>query len=353
MSKILHVLLTGGVGSRLWPLSRQSRPKQYLNIFNSSLRVIDGSESAGNSIEKSRSRSLFELAVERNAPFTDQLIAVGNQGNRQLSEASLQQLGIEKYIDIVEATPRNTAPAIAFAAFAAQPEDILLVTPADHIIKEGPEYTIAVQQAIKLAEQDNIVTFGIQPTRPETGYGYIEFSEHEVLSFREKPDAETAQKFLKQGTFLWNSGMFCFKAGVFLEELEKYSPQIYTKSLSAWEEAKDGRLETLASLEIPAISVDYAVMEKSDKMKVVPSNFEWSDMGSFEAIYDYLREQGHPVDMEGNMVIGCEKFTAFVGMKNSILVCTDDANLVLQKEVSQEVKNIYQKLEQEHSLLIN
>jgi mannose-1-phosphate guanylyltransferase len=278
---------------------------------------------------------------------------VGNRGNRQLSENSLQKLGISKYVDIVEATPRNTAPAIAFAAFAAKPEDILLVTPADHIIKEGPEYTIAVQQAIQQAEQDNIVTFGIQPTRPEKGYGYIEFSGNEVLSFREKPDAQTAEHFLEKGSFLWNSGMFCFKAGVFLEELQKYAPEVYTKSLATWEEAKNGRLKTFSSLEIPSISVDYAVMEKSEKMKAVPSHFEWSDMGSFEAIYDYLREEGHPVDLEGNMVIGCEKFTAFVGMKNSILVCTEDANLVLQKEVSQDVKNIYQKLEQEQSLLIN
>ena len=334
MPRNLHVLLTGGVGSRLWPLSRQSRPKQYLNIF-------------------ADSKSLFELAVERNAPLTDQLIVVGNQGNRELSEASMRKFGIKDYIDIVEATPRNTAPAIAFAAFAAQPEDILLVTPADHIITEGPEYTIAVQQAIALAEEGNIVTFGIQPTRPETGYGYIEFADNNVLSFREKPDAETAQKFIEQGSFLWNSGMFCFKAGVFLEELQKFSPQVYTKSLSAWEEAENGRLETLSSLEIPSISVDYAVMEKSDKMRVVPSSFEWSDMGSFEAIYDYLRQQGHPVDLEGNMVIGCDKFTAFVGMKNSILVCTEDANLVLQKEVSQDVKKIYEQLEKENSLLLS
>ncbi len=293
------------------------------------------------------------MAVERNAPLTDQLIVVGNQGNRQLSEASLQKIGIEDYVDIVEATPRNTAPAIALAAFAAEPEDILLVTPADHIIKEGPEYTVAVQQAINLAEEGNIVTFGIQPSRPETGYGYIEFEGNDVICFREKPNTETAKDFIAKGTFLWNSGMFCFKARVFLEELQKYSPQVYTKSLSTWEKAQNGRLETLSSLEIPSISVDYAVMEKSEKMKVVSSNFKWSDMGSFEAIYDYLREQGHPVDLEGNMVIGCEKFTAFVGMKNSILVCTEDANLVLQKEVSQDVKNIYQKLEQEQSLLIN
>ena len=333
MSNILHVLLTGGVGSRLWPLSRHSRPKQYLNIF--------------------ADHSLFELAVKRNAAFSDGLIVVGNQGNRQLSKVNLQKLGISEYVDIVEATPRNTAPAIAFAAFAAKPDDILLVTPADHIIEEGPEYSNAVQQAIALAEQDHIVTFGIQPSRPETGYGYIEHKEEQVLSFREKPDVTTAEQFLEQGNFLWNSGMFCFKAGVFLSELEQFQPEIYERSLTAWKKNKDGHLEMETSLDIPSISVDYAVMEKSDKIKVVPSSFDWSDMGSFEAIYDYLRQQGHPVDLEGNMVIGSNKFTAFVGMRNSILVCTEDANLVLQKEVSQDVKKIYEQLEKENSLLLN
>jgi mannose-1-phosphate guanylyltransferase len=285
---------------------------------------------------------LFELAVERNTAFVDELIVVGNQGNRQLSEAGLHKLGITEYIDIVEATPRNTAPAIAFAALAAQPEDILLVTPADHIIKEGEAYRTAISQAIKLGENDNLVTFGVTPTKPETGYGYIEFVADNVLSFREKPIRKTAEEFISKGNFLWNSGMFCFKAGVFLEELEKYALEVFETSKAAWENSGNSELGMEDSLEIPAISVDYAVMEKSEKIKVVKASFEWSDMGSFEAVYDYLKGMGHPVDPEGNMVIGSNKFTAFVGMQNSILVCTEDANLVLQKEASQDVKKIYQ-----------
>ncbi|UJH92981.1 mannose-1-phosphate guanylyltransferase [Antarcticibacterium sp. 1MA-6-2] len=257
---------------------------------------------------------------------------VGNRGNKQLSAEGLQKLNVTDYLEIVEATPRNTAPAIAFAAFAARPQDILLVTPADHIIKEGGEYTSAVKKAIKLAEQDNLVTFGIQPTRPETGYGYIEYNKTDVLSFREKPNTETAKDFLRQGNFLWNSGMFCFKASVFLQELKKYSEEVYEQSLVAWKAADENQLEVATSMEIPSVSVDYAVMEKSDLLKVVPSDFEWSDMGSFEAVYDYLREQGHPVDEAGNMVIGSDIYTAFVGMRNSILVCTENANLVLQKK---------------------
>ena len=288
----------------------------------------------------------------RNSNYADELSVVGNCENQHLSVAALEKLNIEDYKSIVEATPRNTAPAIAFAAFAAQAEDILLVTPADHIIEDGEEYKKAIGNAVQLAAENFLVTFGVHPTKPETGYGYIEFKGDNVLSFREKPDKETANSFLKTGNFLWNSGMFCFKAGIYLEELKKYSPEVYQKSLQAWEKAENGKLELETSLQIPAISVDYAVMEKSDKIKVVKADFEWSDMGSFEAVYDYLKEQGQPVDENGNMQIGTKKYTAFAGLKNCILVETKDANLVLAKEASQEVKHIYQTLEEENPELI-
>jgi mannose-1-phosphate guanylyltransferase len=332
MTKVLHVLLTGGVGSRLWPLSRQSRPKQYLDIF--------------------KGNSLFELSVMRNSNYAGELIVVGNSENQHLSVEALDKLKLEDYKSIEEATPRNTAPAIAFAAFAAQAEDILLVTPADHIIEDGEEYKKAIRSAVQLAAENFLVTFGVHPTKPETGYGYIEFTGDNVLSFREKPDKETADTFLKTGNFLWNSGMFCFKAGIYLEELKKYSPEVYQRSLQAWEKAENGKLELETSLQIPAISVDYAVMEKSDKIKVVKADFEWSDMGSFEAVYDYLKEQGQPVDQNGNMQIGSKKHTSFAGLQNCILVETEDANLVLAKEASQDVKQIYQELEQTNSALI-
>ncbi len=325
MSKILHVILTGGVGSRLWPLSRQSRPKQYLQLFSE--------------------KSLFELAVIRNKGFSKGLIVVGNQENRQLSVNALQKLNVNDYSHIIEATPRNTAPAIAFAAFSSQPEDILLVTPADHIIQEVEAYNKSISQAIALAKNNALVTFGVKPNKPETGYGYIEFEGDNVLSFREKPDRKTAENFIKSGNFLWNSGMFCFKAGIFLEELKKYAPEVYQQSLIVWKKNEEGYLEKNSSLEIPSISVDYAVMEKSDKIKVVKTDFKWSDMGSFEAVYDYLKEQGQPVDSCGNMQIGSTKYTVFAGLHNCILVQTEDANLVLAKESSQDVKYIYQELE--------
>lgn len=333
MNKILHVILTGGVGSRLWPLSRKSRPKQYLQLF--------------------ADNSLFELAIKRNADFADGLIVVGNQGNQGLSAQGLQKLGVKEYDHIVEATPRNTAPAIAFAAFAAQSEDVLLVTPADHIIKADSKYEDAITAAIELAQKDTIVTFGVQPTKPETGYGYIEFEGNNVVSFREKPNRETALDFIDEGNFLWNSGMFCFKAGVFLEELKKYAPEVYETSLAAWKKSEKGKMEMNSSFEIPSISVDYAVMEKSEKIKVVKANFEWSDMGSFEAVYDYLKDQGQPVDASGNMHIGSSKYTAFAGLQNCILVETEDAILVLAKESSQDVKTVYQELEATNPSLLN
>ncbi|AKD01936.1 sugar phosphate nucleotidyltransferase [Pontibacter korlensis] len=331
--KVHHVVLTGGVGSRLWPLSRVSCPKQYLNLFSNF--------------------SLFELAVKRNRSLSDSLIVVGNRGNQHLSADSLKKLHIENYTNIVEATPRNTAPAIAFAAFATLPDDILLITPADHIIAEGEAYSKAVNKAIALAMEGNIVTFGVCPTRPETGYGYIETDGEEVISFREKPDQKTAQAFLEQGNFLWNSGMFCFQAKVFLEELEKYAPEVYEKSHAVWFQNRNGQLDFEASKAIPSISIDYAVMEHSSKIKAVPASFDWSDMGSFEAVYDYLKEQGHKVDEMGNMVIGSDKFTSFVGLKDSILVITDDAHLVLAKEESQQVKKVYDILESMNSPLLN
>ncbi|MDT0675825.1 mannose-1-phosphate guanylyltransferase [Autumnicola musiva] len=332
MTEVSHVILTGGVGSRLWPLSRQSQPKQYLEIFSE--------------------KSLFELAVERNKPFSDQLIIVGNSGNKDLSEKILKKIDQDKYTNIVEATPRNTAPAIAFAAFSTDPEAILLVTPADHIIQEGESYTKAVQKAIELAKNDCLVTFGVKPTTAETGYGYIEFDGDNVISFREKPDKENAQSFLEAGNFLWNSGMFCFKSRVFLNELEKLAPEVYQKSHEAWLAAEDGCLDFDNSMDIPSISVDYAVMERSNSIKVVPANFEWSDMGSFEAVYEYFRSKGYALDSNDNMHLGELKPTFFVGVNNCILISTKDANLVVSKEASQDVKAVYSYLEQYHPDLI-
>lgn len=332
MSKVKHVVLTGGVGSRLWPLSRKSKPKQYIKLF--------------------KGKSLFEMTVKRNMQIANEVIVVGNVDNYHLSNEAVNALGVTP-VNIVEATPRNTAAAIAFAAFAADADDILIVTPSDHIIQNDELYEIAMKEAVEFAKKGNIVTFGINPTKPETGYGYIEFEGNDVLAFREKPNRDTAEYFIEKGNFLWNSGMFCFKASVLLEELEAYEPEIFETSKITWENAIDGKLSIEDSKKIPSISIDYAVMERSKKIKVVPGAFEWSDLGSFESIYDYLKTTGHEVDENGNMVIGTDIYTSFLGMRNSIFVHTKDANLILQKEKAQDVKKIYNALNKVGSRLLD
>jgi mannose-1-phosphate guanylyltransferase len=329
---IIHVILTGGVGSRLWPLSRKSQPKQYLEIFEN--------------------KSLFEMTVNRNSHLADKVMVVGNIDNQHLSAKVMEKTNTP-YVNIVEATPRNTAAAIAFAAFAADPDDILIVTPSDHIIDRMEHYNKAIYEAVSKAKEGFIVTLGIIPTKPETGYGYIESKGDKVVSFREKPNETTAKEFIAKGNFLWNSGMFCFKASVLLEELKEFQPAVYEKSKTVWQSGKDGYLDFDLSLEIPSISIDYAVMERSKKIKVVPAAFSWSDLGSFESIYDYLVSKNHPVDQNGNMVIGSGKHTTFLGLKNTIFVYTDTANLILQKENSQEVKDVYAALEKLNSELLN
>jgi len=329
---ITHVILTGGVGSRLWPLSRKSQPKQYLEIFEN--------------------KSLFEMTVDRNSHLANKVMVVGNVDNHHLSGKVMDKTKTS-YVNIVEATPRNTAAAIAFAAFASDPNDILIVTPSDHIIHKIEDYNKAIDEAVLKAKEGFIVTFGIIPTKPETGYGYIESKGDNVISFREKPNKTTAKEFIARGNFLWNSGMFCFKASVLLDELKQFQPDVYEKSKAVWEASKNGFLDFDLSLEIPSISIDYAVMERSKKIKVVPAAFSWSDLGSFESVYDYLVSKNHPVDKNGNMVIGSGKHTTFLGLKNTIFVYTDTANLILQKENSQDVKDIYSELEKINSDLLN
>ena len=331
INSIIHVILTGGIGSRLWPLSRKTLPKQYLELF-------DG-------------ESLFEKTVARNLNISSKTIVVGNIENYKMSNVIMSKFN-KPFTHIVEAVPRNTAAAIAFSAFASHPEDILLITPSDHIIDDKDSYDNALKQAVALANQDYLITFGIKPIKPETGYGYIEFENEDVIAFHEKPDLETAKKYLEDGNYFWNSGLFCFKAGNFLSELEKQEPEVYWSAKAVWEANEQGFLDHEMSLDIPSISIDYAVMERSKDIKVVPAQFQWSDLGSFESVYDYLVLKGHPIDANSNIVIGTSIHTTFIGVKDCILIYTDDALMVLQKENSQDVKQIYQQLESIDSPLL-
>ena len=330
--KVVNIVLSGGVGSRLWPLSRKTFPKQYIELFEG--------------------KSLFEMTLQRNVAMANERVIVGNKDNVHLSQQVLDKVALDA-ISIVEVSPRNTAAAIAFAALAVAPETIMVVTPSDHIIENQVAYKSAIDTAKSLAAAGNLVTFGVVPTYPETGYGYIESEGDNVISFREKPNLTLAKEFLASGNYLWNSGMFCFRSDVFLNELLSLSPDIYKAVMNVWNNKLDDGMfsETLTAL-IPNISVDVAVMENSKKIKVVPATFKWSDLGSFESLYDYLKNQGTPVDNFGNMCIGNELPTYFVGLENVIVVSTKDVNLVLQKEAAQDVKKVYEYISVNNSELI-
>lgn len=332
--RIVHVILSGGVGSRLWPVSRKSMPKQYIPMFGD--------------------KSLFQLTAERSKNLIDQILIVGNKDNYLLSQADLMRAGISEFTEIIEAAPRNTAAAIAFAALAVQPDDILLVTPSDHIITDENAYEAALTESIELAKQGYLVTFGITPTKPETGYGYIEYNGNEVIAFREKPEATTAQSFLDSGNFLWNSGMFSFQAGTFLAELAAFEPEILEKSKTCYASRTESFLPELETSQIPSKSIDYAVMERSSKIRVVPARFGWSDLGSFESIWEHWEGQGETQHFKNNnCVVGSKKHVEFLGVDNLVLVETEDAILVLSKNNSQDVKKIYERLEVEKPELVN
>jgi len=349
--KMTNMILCGGSGTRLWPISRTLMPKQFVKLF-------DG-------------KSLFELTVERNAKVCDKNMIVSNVeqyflASDQLEENSTFNIQHSKFL--LEPVGRNTAPAIALACLALDKEEIVLVTPSDHLIKNEEEYSKVLARAKELAQQNNLVTFGITPNFAETGFGYIqakpeniELGIFNVELFHEKPDFQTATKYLEENSkfntqhsslFLWNSGMFCFKAGVFLDELKKYSPEVYEASLKAFKNSSKEdmiRIKHEDMINIPEDSIDYAVMEKSTKVKVVASDIDWSDVGSFDALYEELSkdENGNTIndkhiaiDSKNNLVYGQDKYIATIDVEDLIIVDTGDALLVSKKGSSQKVKQV-------------
>jgi mannose-1-phosphate guanylyltransferase len=329
---VTNIILCGGSGTRLWPISRTLMPKQFVKLFDN--------------------KSLFQLTVERNSKVCDSQFIVSNAEQYFLALDQLEELNKTKNKYLLEPVGRNTAPAIALACMALDKDEIVLVTPSDHLIKDETEYKNVLEKAKELAEQNNLVTFGITPSFAETGFGYIEASGIDVKAFHEKPDFETATKYLEAGNYYWNSGMFCFKAGLFLDELQKYSPQVYKASQSAYENAsKDEmiRVKHEDMMNIPEDSIDYAVMEKSSIVKVVPSDIKWSDVGSFDALYDELpkdengntlNEKYIAIDSKNNLVYGKNKYIATIDIEECIIVDTGDALLISKKGSSQKVKQV-------------
>lgn len=335
------IILCGGSGTRLWPLSRKMYPKQFVPLI--------------------QRRTLFELTVERNWSNSDRFMVITNE---KLDHFVYDQMPSNGEVSLIlEPVARDTAPAIALASMQADPEETLLVVPSDHNIRDQQAYEEAVEKAENLAREGGIVTFGIQPESPETGYGYIRADGNDVLEFKEKPDFETAKWYLQQGNYYWNGGMFCFKAGAFLEELKHHQPEMYEACRQTWENADktngNFRPREMDMNQIPALSVDYAVMEKSEQVKVVPCSIGWNDLGSFESLIDVLPkdENGNIgdnliVDEARNNLIISDKKTAVIDMHNTILVDTPDALLLLQVGSGQRVKNIVDQLKKKEPGLL-
>ena len=340
---MINVILCGGSGTRLWPISRENLPKQFLKFLNN--------------------ESLFQLTLKRNKDFISKYLIVSNENQYFIALEQLEELNYENHSFIIEPIGRNTAASIAFAAFSVDEDEILFVTPSDHLIENDENYKNAIFNAKKMAKQDNIVTFGIVPNSPKTGYGYIKAINCDDLicdveSFKEKPDLKTAKKYLEDGNYYWNSGMFVFKAGVYLNELKKYAPDIYEASKRAFENARKGefiRIKKDDMLEIRDESIDYAVMEQSKIIKMIKSHIKWQDVGDFDSLYEVLQKDKNgntknnkllAINSKNNLVFGKYKQIALNDINDLIIVETPTALLVTKRGDGQKVKDIVKKIKE-------
>ena len=349
MGRVQPVLLSGGSGTRLWPLSREAYPKQFLALVGE--------------------LTMLQETWQRVAGLADAApIVVANEEHRFLAAEQLRLMGVEHPAIVLEPIGRNTAPAIAAAALQAMAQGadpLLLVLPSDHVVRDGEAFRAAVRAASSAATSGALVTFGIVPDAPETGFGYIHAEAggtgdvRRVLRFVEKPDAATAQGYLDAGGYYWNSGMFLFRASRYLEELDRFRPDILAAVRTAFDQAaRDGdfiRLDKDAFSASPSDSIDYAVMEKTDRAMVLPVDIGWNDVGSWSALWD-VSEQ----DKDGNAHHGdviaidtrnsyayARRLVTLVGVDDLVVVETDDAILVARKDKVQQVKDVVARLKAE------
>ncbi len=355
---LIPVILSGGSGSRLWPVSRKLRPKQFLPLI-------------------SEDKTLFQSTVERLDGLANQqnLLVVCNEEHRFMVAEQLLEIGKKHQGILLEPIGRNTAPAVTVAALylleqAAQQgtntDPVMLVLPADHVIPDVAAFQKAVEVARPVAEAGYLVTFGITPTAPETGYGYIEqgqpltdFAEtYQVAAFAEKPSSETAQRYLDGGKHLWNAGIFMFKASIFLHELETYNPAILAacgKTLKQAQRDMDFvRLNKSEFEACPSDSIDYAVMEHTRHAATIPLSAGWNDVGAWSAVWEVcerdaannvLRGNVIAQDAGNNLVFTEDRLVTLVGVDDLIVIETKDATLVTHKSKAQDVKKIVTQLE--------
>ena len=335
---MVNLILCGGSGTRLWPLSRAKTPKQFQPLF-------DG-------------KSLFEETVERNRGLADRIMLASNAEQTALASRQMAGLGLRLDDGVIEPVGRNTAPAIALALLVLPADELVLVTPSDHRITALDAYAEAVARAAELARSGALVTFGIRPSYPETGYGYIESDGETVRTFKEKPDSATAEAYLRSGRYLWNSGMFLFRASAFLDELAEHAPDMLAACKRARNRAPAARPLAPSRedmLAIPSVSIDYAVMEKSDNVKVVACDLGWTDLGSFDALYDeavgadgnaVLARGAQVLDSARCLVVGGRRAIVLAGVEDLVVVDTDDALLVMRRGESQKVREVVQAIKE-------
>jgi len=356
LMKIYPVILSGGSGTRLWPLSREHYPKQLLALVGE--------------------QTMLQQTISRldNIPDIQAPLVVSNEEHRFLVAEQLRQLNKTPQAIILEPVGRNTAPALTLAALALKkgdPDAIMLVMPADHVIQDRKAFRLAVVCGARLADQNQLVTFGVVPTGPETGYGYIrkgaptdaqtatnsDAAAFRVSAFVEKPDQQNAKLYIDSGEYLWNSGIFMMRVSVWLQELDRHRPDIAKACASAYEQGKADadfyRADKSLFTQSPSDSIDYAVMEKTDCAAVIPLDAGWSDVGAWPALWDVSAHDSDGNVLQGDvmahqtrdtLLIAQHRFVAAVGLHDLIVVETADAVLVAHKNQAQNVKAIVSRL---------
>ena len=343
---IVPVILTGGSGTRLWPLSRTFFPKQFINLVNDT--------------------TLFQDTIMRLPKEVSEPLIICNEAHRFIVAEQLRQIESGNIGIILEPVGKNTAPAIAIAAMKLlndNKDPILLVLSSDHLIKNNQKFHNSIIVANEIAEQKKLVAIGIEPSAAETGYGYIEIDNsdkseyYNITSFTEKPNQKNAKKYLDSGNYLWNSGIFLFRASVYLRELEKFEPEIYTackkSSKSVNIDSDFVRLDNMHFRKCPSKSIDYAVMEKTNNAVVVPFNGVWSDIGSWDTLWKAKPKDTNNNVIEGDVILdkvsnsyvySSNRLVSATNLSDLIIIDTQDALLVSSKKSSQNINNIVEKL---------